>query len=125
MKPYVHSKIHARKWGGVPEDYLPINDFLDCTKMALPDVRHRMMLHNSVGCYIAERIFGTNITNSDGKLVSVRDIAESHIIEDIGRIPTLEQCFKTMSIESWMSGGIKTSNKIMEEMNLKEDTILD
>ena len=106
MKPLVHARISAKRYGGIPEDYLEIHDFFDSTKMALPDIRHRMMLHNAVGCYIAERIFGHTIVNSDNKTVHVRDIAENHIIEDLGFIPTLEQCFKGMPIEAWMGGKV-------------------
>jgi hypothetical protein len=106
MKPMVHARISAKKFGGIAEDYLAIHDFMDCTKMALPDVRHRMMLHNSVGCFIAERVFGHTITNSENKTVHVRDVAEAHIIEDLGFIPTLEKCFSGMAIEAWMSGGV-------------------
>lgn len=106
MKPMVHARISAKKFGGKPEDYLAIHDFMDCTKMALPDVRHRMMLHNSVGCFIAERVFGHTIVNSEGKTVHVRDVAEAHVIEDLGFIPTLEKCFSGMQIEPWMSGGV-------------------
>ena len=102
----VHARISAKKFGGIAEDYLAIHDFMDCTKMALPDVRHRMMLHNSVGCFIAERVFGHTITNSENKVVHVRDVAEAHIIEDLGFIPTLEKCFSGMAIEAWMSGGV-------------------
>lgn len=106
MKPMVHARISAKKFGGVAEDYLAIHDFMDCTKMALPDIRHRMVLHNSVGCYIAERVFGHVITNSDNKTVHVRDVAEAHIIEDLGYIPTLDYCFKNMPIEQWMGGKV-------------------
>lgn len=106
MKPMVHARISAKKFGGSPDDYLAIHDFLDCTKMALPDVRHRMMLHNAVGCFIAERVFGHTLVNSDGKTVHVRDVAEAHVIEDLGFIPTLEKCFANMPIEAWMSGGV-------------------
>ena len=102
----VHARISAKKFGGVAEDYLAIHDFMDCTKMALPDIRHRMMLHNSVGCFIAERVFGHTITNSENKTVHVRDVAEAHIIEDLGFIPTLEKCFSSMSIEAWMGGKV-------------------
>jgi len=102
----VHARISAKKFGGTPEDYLAIHDFMDCTKMALPDVRHRMVLHNSVGCFIAERVFGHTITNSDNKTVHVRDVAEAHIIEDLGFIPTLDYCFKNMPIEQWMGGKV-------------------
>lgn len=71
MKPYLHAMVSVRKWGGRPEDYLPVHDFLDSSKAHLPDVRHRALLHNSFGIYIAERVFGHNITNANGKLVSV------------------------------------------------------
>ena len=106
MKPMVHARISAKKFGGVAEDYLAIHDFMDCTKMALPDVRHRMVLHNSVGCFIAERVFGHTIVNSEGKTVHVRDVAEAHVIEDLGFIPTLEKCFAGMEIEAWMGGKV-------------------
>lgn len=102
----VHARISAKKFGGVPEDYLKIHDWFDQTKMALPDVRHRMILHNSVGCYIAEQVFGRTLTNSEGKTVHVRDVAEAHVIEDLGFIPTLEKCLSGMQIEPWMSGGV-------------------
>jgi len=102
----VHARISAKKFGGVPEDYLKIHDWFDQTKMALPDVRHRMILHNSVGCYIAEQVFGHTLTNSEGKTVHVRDVAEAHVIEDLGFIPTLEKCLSGMQIEPWMSGGV-------------------
>jgi hypothetical protein len=31
MKPYIHGKIHAKKYGGKPEDYASIDDFIDST----------------------------------------------------------------------------------------------
>lgn len=106
MKPMVHARISAKKFGGAPTDYLAIHDFMDCTKMALPDVRHRMVLHNSVGCYIAERVFGHTLVNSEGKTVHVRDVAEAHVIEDLGFIPTLEKCLAGLEVQAWMSGGV-------------------
>lgn len=102
----VHAKISAKKFGGSPEDYLAIHDFMDCTKMALADVRHRMVLHNTVGCFIAERVFGHVIVNSEGKAVHVRDVAEAHVIEDLGFIPSLDKCFAGMKIETWMGGKV-------------------
>jgi hypothetical protein len=88
MKPFLHSNVSVRKWGGKPEDYQAIHDFLDSSKAFIPDMRHRIFLHSSWGCFLAERVFGINMTNSDGKLVSVRDVAEQHIIDDMGCIPT-------------------------------------
>lgn len=107
MKPYLHGKISAKKYGGTYEDYQDIHDFLDSSKAALPDIRHRAILHSSFGCYIVERIFGATRTNSQGKMYSPRDVAEDHIIQDLGFIPTLDKWFSKMPIEPWMSGTVK------------------
>lgn len=113
MKPFVHAQNSARKHGGKPEDYLAIHDFLDQTKMAHPDMRHRAILHNAFGCYLVEQMFGHNleVTLEDGrtKLVSTRDIAEEHIIEDMGRIPTVSDYLDGMPMYSWLGGARKTT----------------
>lgn len=89
MKPWRHARNSVKKHGGLVEDYLPIHDFIDSSKIAVPDMRHRAMLHSAWGVYLVERVFGTNITNTDGRTVSTRDLAEEHVIEDLGFIPTL------------------------------------
>lgn len=104
MKPWVHSKSSARKYGGEPEDYIAIHDFFDSTKSVIADVRHRAILHSAFGIFLVEKVFGTTITNSAGKKVSVRDIGEQHVLEDMGHIPSMEKWFKTMQIEDWMMG---------------------
>jgi len=111
MKPYAHAKNSANKYGGVPEDYQAIHDFFDSSKAALPDVRHRAILHSAFGIFMLERVFGTTITNSEGKKVNVRDLGEDHVIEDLGFIPTVERWLKNMPIESWMGGAIRGSRK--------------
>lgn len=110
MKPYLHAKVSAKKFGGAPEDYLPIHDFIDSSKQCVADVRHRAILHNSFGIFICEKVYGTYITNSDGNKVQVRDIAEEHVKEDLGFIPTVEHWVKNMRIETWM-GGSKKHNR--------------
>ena len=111
MKPYLHARSSARKHGGKPEDYLDIHDYMDSSKASLPDVRHRAVFHSALGCYIVERIFGTTRENSDGRSYSTRDIAEQHIIEDLGFIPTLEKWFENMPIDQWMGGRRKTNKQ--------------
>lgn len=104
MKPRKHGYVSTKRFGGNPEDYQEIHDFMDHTKQNVPDVRHRMLLHNSWGIYLAERVFGTYITNSSGTEVSVRDVAEQHVLDDLGFIPTLEKCLESMTLEKWMGG---------------------
>lgn len=102
MKPLIHAKSSVKRYGGKAEDYLPIHDFMDWSKSALPDVRHRAIFHSAFGIYIVEKVFGTHFKNSDGKDVSTRDIAEQHVQEDLGFIPTLEKWFENLPIEDWM-----------------------
>lgn len=121
MKPWLHAKSSAYKFGGVPEDYLPIHDLMDSSKAAVADVRHRAVFHSAFGCFIVEKVFGTNITNAEGKLVSTRDIAEQHIIEDLGFIPSLDKWLSSMSLETWMGGKTK-KKKVMSFEEPQENT---
>lgn len=107
MKPYIHAKISAKKFGGIPEDYVEIHDFIDSSKQCLADIRHRALLHSTFGCFMVEKVFGHTFINSDGKEVSPRDVAENHIIEDLGTIPTVERWLQNLPIELWMSGHLK------------------
>lgn len=112
MKPHLHAKLSVKNHGGKLEDYMAIHEFIDSSKIAVPDVRHRAMLHSAWGVYLADKVFGSLMTNSDGKIVAVRDIAEEHILQDLGFIPTMEHWLKTMPIEGWMSGTRKTKKFI-------------
>lgn len=115
MKPFIHAKNSARKHGGVPSDYQDIHDFIDSTKIALPDMRHRAVLHNAFGCFLVERIFGVTRKNSDGKTYSPRDVAEEHIQEDLGFIPTLERCFAELPLSQWFGGRPRKTRHIKLE----------
>ena len=112
MKPHIHGKIHAKKYGGKPEDYADIDDFIDSSKAAVPDARHRAILHSAFGCFIVEQVFGRTRVNSDGKEYSPRDVAEDHIQQDLGFIPTMEKYLDCMTIEPWMSGTLKKTKHI-------------
>lgn len=111
MKPYLHGIKHASKYGGVPEDYADIDDFIDSSKACVPDMRHRALLHNSFGCFLVERVFGRTRVNSEGKMYSPRDVAEDHILQDLGFIPTVEKYLNNMSLQPWMSGTLKRPRK--------------
>ncbi len=119
MKPYSHAVNSVKRYGGKVEDYLPIHDWFDSTKSAFADTRHRAILHNTFGIYIAEQVFGHTLTNSDGKTVHVRNVAEDHVIEDCGFIPTLEKWLGGIPVEEWMRG--KGMKKRIEAMEMQYD----
>lgn len=106
MKPLIHAKSSARKYGGKWEDYIEIHNFMDSSKGAISDNRHRALTHNS--WFIApggplEMAFGVEVINSEGKSISVRDIGEQHIVEDFGGyIPTAQDYLQAMEYQLWM-----------------------
>jgi len=104
VKPYMHGKVSVKKFGGEIADYQAIHDFIDSSKAHFPDMRHRALLHSSFGIYLVEQVFGTCIKNSDGKRVQVRDIAEQHVIDDLGRIPTVQDYLAGMPFYDWLGG---------------------
>ena len=124
---FYHARSSARRFGGVAEDYLALHEFMDHTKLHFADARHRLILHNSWGIGLAEQLFGTTITRaSDGKQVPTRTIVEKHILEDLGRIPTLEQCLSQVTLESWMYRNAEQLSQREEEgdaINARERSI--
>jgi hypothetical protein len=77
-------------------------------------MRHRALLHNAFGIFLLEQQFGVYLTNSDGKMVSVRDIGEQHVLEDMGCIPTLEECFRNLPMENWMGGKVVPKKLVID-----------
>lgn len=110
MNSYLHSVSASRKWGGAPEDYMEINTFIDSSKQVIGDVRHRSIYHHTLGIFLCEKIFGTTIKiqkERNSIEVPVRLIAEKHILEDLGWIPSPADYIKGMPISPWMSGSVK------------------
>lgn len=101
MKPLKHALASVKRYGGTVDDYLPIHTLIDEPKGCFADVRHRAILHNSFGPFLVMRVFGPYI-EVDGKKISTRQIAEDHIVEDLGRIPTVEEWLRHMPREPWM-----------------------
>lgn len=102
--PLKHAESTARKWGGLPADYLAIHQWFDESKSYMADFRHRAMRHHAEGIFLCERIFGVTVTNSDGKAVPVRYIGEQHVKEDLGRIPSVQDWLSRIAPERWMGG---------------------
>lgn len=118
MKPYIHAQSSVEKFGGKTRDYIEIHDWFDQTKSHFGDNRHRAILHNSFGIFLAEQFFGHVITNSDNKEVSVRDIGEQHVVEDLGFIPNVSDYLSQLTHQDWMSGKGK---KLPESQALLEN----
>lgn len=66
-------------------------------------------------------MFGTTRTNSSGRVYSPRDVAEEHIIEDLGFLPTLERYIKHMELAPWMGGPSRRKKKTAGKSEGLED----
>ena len=107
--PIDHAKSAARRWGGVWTDYIAIEEWFDETKGWLGHSKHRMFRHHSEGIFECEQRFGMTITNSDGKDVYVRYVAEQHVKEDCNNyIPTAKEWVDMISSGKPKEWAIKT-----------------
>lgn len=116
MNAVRHARGSVKKWGGVVEDYLPIHTKMDSSKISHATIKHRIIFHSAFGIFLIEELFGPYIINSDGIQVPVREIAEAHVMEDLGRIPSLDEWLKEMPVKEWM-GGTRTIKR--EKLNLR------
>jgi uncharacterized protein DUF6915 len=107
LKPFRHSRSSVKEWGGRIEDYLPLHEKMDCSKIVHATMKHRVIFHSAFGIYLLADIFGNTIVNADNIEVSVRDIAERHVLEDLGTIPSLDKWLSEMTIKEWMGGPIR------------------
>lgn len=114
-----HAQSSAKRFGGIPADYQEIHDWFDCTKELEPTFRHRALRHHTHGIFEAERVFGTTITNSDGKKIPVRFIGEQHVKEDFsGFIPTVHDWLKGIPAEEWMNPSPAYQRKLMASIEI-------
>lgn len=107
-KPYIHALSSQRRWGGEPEDYLPIHNLMDKSKGTIADSRHRALTHNAwFISEILELVFGVVIENSAGRKVSTRDIGEQHVLEDFANrfIPSAQDYLEEIPMKEWMIAG--------------------
>jgi len=108
-KPFIHAQSSAKKFGGVYSDYLAIHELLDSSKSVISDGRHRALTHNTwFISQIIPKIFGEVFTRqSDGVVVSSRDVAEQHVSEDYANryIPTAQDFLDNMDFQDWMNNG--------------------
>ena len=124
--PLKHSQSSVKLWGGKVEDYLPLHNKMDSSKKYFSDNRHRALTHNMFFIFeVMIPIFGEYITNSSGKVVSVKDICEWHILEDFGKkyIPNVSDYLGEMEIKSWMANGIGAPPASQKKMKMVTERV--
>jgi hypothetical protein len=120
MQPFRHAIASARQDGRSWESDLPIHEFMDMAKHACPDLRHRLLLHNSdLGPELAARAFPER---SDA-----RQIALDHVRQDLGWTPDLkdwlERCDQSRLpfVRRWEDCGDEVVAMAVEHLKLEDD----
>ena len=114
MKAFNHCKSSVKYFGGREMDYHKIHAWFDESKYYYSDIRHRALRHHSQGVQECEEKFGVIIYNSDNKKVPVKSIAEQHIREDLGFIPSVQDWLSNIKPKPWMA----STKKNIKKMNL-------
>lgn len=124
--PHVHAHSCVRKWGGTIEDYLAIEEKMDCSKGYFPSNVHRVLTHHMFWVMeVMVPLFGNYITNSDGRMVSVKDICERHILEDFRMrfIPSAQDYLEHVEFADWMNNGVKGCPSSFKKILEKSDAV--
>jgi len=133
--PQIHSLSSVKRWGGKISDYMEIHKLIDSPKACMNNNTARTLTHNTWFAYeIIPKIFGYNITNSDGKSVDTVDIAMLHISEDFRMkfVPTPQDYLKHMVVQPWFNNGVKPIDnpeayKVTENLleKIREENLVD
>jgi hypothetical protein len=62
-----------------------------------------MLAHHTQGIKDAEQVFGVTITNSQGRQVPTSLLANQHVFEDLGFVPTLDHYLELLRCPRWAS----------------------
>lgn len=108
---WTHSVSSAKKWGGSPEEYLHIHNWFDETKAHVGDFRHRALRHHMLGVQECLRTYGESLTLSTGRVLPTRWVAEQHLIEDFGFLPTLDDWLQHLQPQPWMTKGARNLDR--------------
>jgi hypothetical protein len=106
MHPYHHAISSVRKFGGVIDDYIAIHEWFDASKEHYADFRHRALRHHAQGIFECSRVFGPLLSircNDVDIYVPVRAVGEQHVMEDLGRIPTVQDWLQQIQVQPWMT----------------------
>lgn len=102
------------------DDYMEIHNWFDCTKQLTGDFTHRAIRHHAHGIEECIKTFGHYVTNSEFKNVPTKMIAEQHVLEDCGFIPTVQDWLKPLKKDPlpWMLRVSKKSRDLeLDEIN--------
>lgn len=116
MKPLQHAQISQKTHGGKWQDYIAVHNFLDSSKAACAHFKHRFLLHHAEGIELGVKIFGASVVNSENKPIETRRILTEHLIEDVGRI---------VSVDTWARDLLPNKNDSFYRLLAKKRALIE
>lgn len=110
--PYHHALSSVKKWGGIESDYYAIHHWFDESKAHHGDFRHRALRHHTEGIFECEEVFGKTIRIQTGRKIPVRWVAEQHVTEDLGHIPSFSDWVSCIEPKEWMNRSRRLSKEL-------------
>jgi hypothetical protein len=120
MKALQHAQVAARRFGGRWQDWYDFHDWFDQSKMAFPSMQHRMFLHSDFGAGVATRLFGEILTAADGTRIASIELAEAHLVEDLGRVVKLSEWLEEMDYTSLL----QAQTRALRQRSRAEETLV-
>jgi hypothetical protein len=103
FEPEQHCMTSVANFGGKPDDYLTVHEFLDEVVARYPNLPGAWVItHSTFGLALVEAVVGPYITRADGKIVPTRTIAEKHILSEYRHINTVHAFLSHMPVVPWM-----------------------
>lgn len=94
----------AQRWLSPPGTFSALVAWFDQTERYSEDPRHRLLLHNSLGIFLAERALGPVLDPDGRRLIPTREAAELLVLARIGCIPSVHDVAARVRLEPWMAG---------------------
>ena len=111
-----HALSSASAFGGEPEAYYALHRWIDRSRANVTGFEHRLLSHHSQGISDCVEHFGPVILNSKGKAIPTQLLAEQHIIEDLGFVPSLSDWAVLVHVPRWASKPARMLHKKLFEV---------
>jgi|GEM_PF-589103 len=92
----------VEKWGGTEELFRSVVDWFDQPERQTGDARAGLLLQNSFGLFLSERVFGAAIQTGRNRFVAVREVGETLLLARYGSIPSLDTILRHLELRPWM-----------------------
>ena len=96
------AEASVMRFGGNPSVFLPLHRWFLATANWTEGNEHLAFRHHAFGIFEAEGRFGPIIHQTDGRMIPTRVVAERHVQEVLGRVPSATEFLRRIKGERWM-----------------------